>query len=165
MKKYAVVVERAERNYAGYVPDLPGCVATGETVEETEALLREAIALHVAGLREGGLPVPEAMSMTGFPRLAHLFGAYMHQDWAVEGQDWPDLVRNFAQGEPGTDLAAVAAEVERLLTDFPEDAALSDQLFRVLGCYYAPRPDLGGPDVRGWLRQVADFLRRGAPAA
>jgi predicted RNase H-like HicB family nuclease len=63
MKKYAIVVERAARNYAGYVPDLPGCVATGATVEEVEQLLRQAIEAHVAGLREDGLPVPEPSSM------------------------------------------------------------------------------------------------------
>src|SRR5947207_3355984 len=62
MKKYAIVVERAERNYAAYVPDLPGCVATGKTVEETARLLREAIEIHVAGLREDGLPVPDPAS-------------------------------------------------------------------------------------------------------
>ena len=66
MKKYAIVVERAERNYAAYVPDLPGCVATGATVEETEKLLREAIELHVAGLREDGLPVPAPSSVVDY---------------------------------------------------------------------------------------------------
>jgi predicted RNase H-like HicB family nuclease len=59
MKRYAIVVERAGRNYSAYVPDLPGCVATGKTVAATERLLREAIELHVAGLREDGLDVPE----------------------------------------------------------------------------------------------------------
>jgi predicted RNase H-like HicB family nuclease len=59
MKRYAIVVEKAASNYAAYVPDLPGCVATGKTVEETERRLREAIAVHVEGLREDGLPVPE----------------------------------------------------------------------------------------------------------
>jgi len=58
MMRYAIVVEKAAANYAAYVPDLPGCVATGETVEGTESLLREAIKLHVRGLREDGLPVP-----------------------------------------------------------------------------------------------------------
>ena len=66
MKKYAIVVERAERNYAAYVPDLPGCVATGETVEETERRLREAIEVHLAGLREDGLPVPEPASVVDY---------------------------------------------------------------------------------------------------
>jgi predicted RNase H-like HicB family nuclease len=66
MKKYAIVVERAARNYGAYVPDLPGWVATGATVEEVEWLLREAIALHVAGLREDGLPVPEPSSQVDY---------------------------------------------------------------------------------------------------
>lgn len=60
--RFAIVVEKAERNYGGYVPDLPGCVATGPTVVEVERLLREAIAMHVEGLREEGLPVPEPSS-------------------------------------------------------------------------------------------------------
>jgi predicted RNase H-like HicB family nuclease len=59
MKRYAIVVERAGKNYSAYVPDLPGCVASGKTVAATERLLREAIAVHVAGLREDGLTVPD----------------------------------------------------------------------------------------------------------
>jgi predicted RNase H-like HicB family nuclease len=66
MKRYAIVVERAKKNYAAYVPDLPGCVATGATIEETERLLREAIELHVAGMREDGLPVPEPSSVVDY---------------------------------------------------------------------------------------------------
>ena len=66
MKKYAIVVEQAQRNFAAYVPDLPGCVATGATVEETERLLREAIELHVAGMREAGLPVPAPSSLVDY---------------------------------------------------------------------------------------------------
>ena len=60
--RYAVVIERAENNYSAYVPDLPGCIATGATVEETEQLIREAIELHLKGLREDGLPIPQASS-------------------------------------------------------------------------------------------------------
>jgi predicted RNase H-like HicB family nuclease len=66
MKRYAIVVERAKKNYAGYVPDLPGCVAAGATVEETERLLREGIELHFAGMREDGLPVPEPSSVVDY---------------------------------------------------------------------------------------------------
>ncbi len=64
--KYAIVVERAKRNYAAYVPDLPGCIATGATVEEAEELLREAIEVHIAGLREDGLPVPAPSSVVDY---------------------------------------------------------------------------------------------------
>lgn len=65
MKRYAIVIEKAESNYSAYVPDLPGCVATGATVEETQELLREAIALHVDGMREDGVMVPEASPVVG----------------------------------------------------------------------------------------------------
>jgi predicted RNase H-like HicB family nuclease len=62
MKRYAIVIEDAGTNLAAYVPDLPGCVATGESVSEIERLIREAIALHLAGMREDGLPIPEPSS-------------------------------------------------------------------------------------------------------
>jgi predicted RNase H-like HicB family nuclease len=57
--KYAVVIERSPHNYAAYVPDLPGCVATGSTRDEVEHNIREAIIVHLEGLREDGLPIPE----------------------------------------------------------------------------------------------------------
>jgi predicted RNase H-like HicB family nuclease len=66
MKRYAIVIEKAPSNYAAYVPDLPGCVATGSTVEETESLLREAIDLHLEGMREDGLPIPEPASLVEY---------------------------------------------------------------------------------------------------
>ena len=60
--RYAVVIEKAESNYSAYVPDLPGCIATGATLAETEAEIRDAIRFHIQGLREDGLAVPEAVS-------------------------------------------------------------------------------------------------------
>jgi predicted RNase H-like HicB family nuclease len=57
--RYAVVIERAENNYSAYVPDLPGCVAAGVTVGEVERAIKEAIRLHLEGLREDGLPIPQ----------------------------------------------------------------------------------------------------------
>ena len=66
MKRYAIVIEKALSNYSAYVPDLPGCVATGATVEETESLLREAIDLHLDGMREDGLPIPEPASLVEY---------------------------------------------------------------------------------------------------
>ena len=59
MKRYAVVIEKGQNNYSGYVPDLPGCITTGETIEETEANIREAIELHLEGMREDNEPIPE----------------------------------------------------------------------------------------------------------
>lgn len=66
MKRYAIVIEKATSNYAAYVPDLPGCVATGGTVAETESLLREAIDLHLQGLRDDGLTIPEPASVVEY---------------------------------------------------------------------------------------------------
>lgn len=64
--RYAVVIEKAGNNYSAYVPDLPGCVATGPTVKETEQLIREAIELHLAGLREDGFPIPQPSSQVEY---------------------------------------------------------------------------------------------------
>lgn len=64
--KYAVVIEKSETGYGAYVPDLPGCVAVGETIDETERLIREAVEFHVDGLRDDGLPVPEASTVTQY---------------------------------------------------------------------------------------------------
>lgn len=66
MKRYAIVVEEAEGNLAAYVPDLPGCIATAETPEELARLIREAIELHLEGLAEDGLPIPEPSSRVDY---------------------------------------------------------------------------------------------------
>ena len=60
--RYAIVIEKAASNYSGYVPDLPGCIATGTTAGETEAHLREAIEMHIAGMVEDGIAVPKPSS-------------------------------------------------------------------------------------------------------
>jgi predicted RNase H-like HicB family nuclease len=60
--RYAVVIEKAPSNYAAYVPDLPGCIATGASVQETESLIREAIEFHLEGLKADGLPIPPPSS-------------------------------------------------------------------------------------------------------
>lgn len=68
--RYAIVIEKAEGNYSAYVPDLPGCVATGATVAEVEGQIREAIAFHVEGMREDGLPVPAPSSQVEYVEVA-----------------------------------------------------------------------------------------------
>ncbi|MFZ2209741.1 MAG: type II toxin-antitoxin system HicB family antitoxin [Porticoccaceae bacterium] len=68
--RYAIVIEKATSNYSAYVPDLPGCVATGQTIEETEQQIREAIEFHLAGLREDGLPVPSPQSQVEYVEVA-----------------------------------------------------------------------------------------------
>ena len=63
--KYVVLIERSPANYAAYLPDLPGCSATGATVDEVTQNIREAIELHLAGLREDDLPIPEPQAEAG----------------------------------------------------------------------------------------------------
>jgi len=70
MMRYAIVIEKAENNYAAYVPDLPGCVATGQTIEETEQQIREAIDLHLRGMREDRMPIPEPSSSVDYVDIA-----------------------------------------------------------------------------------------------
>jgi len=62
MHRFLVVIEKAGNNYSAYSPDLPGCVATGKTREEAERTMHEAIEMHVHGLREDDLPIPESHS-------------------------------------------------------------------------------------------------------
>jgi predicted RNase H-like HicB family nuclease len=62
-KKYAVVIEKAKENYSAYVPDLPGCVAVGDTIEQCEASIRQAVEAHIRVMREEGLEIPEPFSI------------------------------------------------------------------------------------------------------
>lgn len=60
--RYAVVIEKGEGNYGAYVPDLPGCVAVGDTIEEVEREIQEAIGFHLDGMREDGESIPQPTS-------------------------------------------------------------------------------------------------------
>ena len=64
--RYAIVIEKAPSNFAAYVPDLPGCIATGATVTETKSLIRETIEFHLEGLKADGLPVPPPSSQVEY---------------------------------------------------------------------------------------------------
>ncbi len=64
--RYAIVIEKSENGFGAYVPDLPGCVALGETQAETEQLIKEAIAFHLEGLRENGDPIPKPSSLAEY---------------------------------------------------------------------------------------------------
>jgi len=68
--RFAIVIEQAEGNYSAYVPDLPGCIATGATVEEVEAQIREAIEFHLDGLREDGMEIPVPQSKVEYVEVA-----------------------------------------------------------------------------------------------
>jgi predicted RNase H-like HicB family nuclease len=64
--RYAVVIEKGPRNYGAYVPDLPGCVAVGDSAEEVRKLIAEAIQLHLDGMREDGDAIPEPTSLAEY---------------------------------------------------------------------------------------------------
>jgi predicted RNase H-like HicB family nuclease len=68
--RYAIVIEQAENNYSAYVLDLPGCVATGSSIAETEQAIREAIAFHIEGLREDGAAIPQPTSRVDYVEVA-----------------------------------------------------------------------------------------------
>ncbi len=68
--KYAIVIEVAGANFSAYVPDLPGCVATGESVEAVEHSIREAIAFHLDGIKQDNLPIPVPSSRVDYVEVA-----------------------------------------------------------------------------------------------
>ena len=68
--KYLVVIETADSGFGAYVPDLPGCVAVGETRDDVMRLIQEAIEFHIEGLRDAGEPVPRPSSQSEFPTMA-----------------------------------------------------------------------------------------------
>jgi len=70
MERFLIVVERAEGNYSAYSPDLPGCIATGKTSQEAIANMREAVQLHVDGLLEDNLPIPEPQATAEYISVA-----------------------------------------------------------------------------------------------
>jgi len=68
--RYAVVIEQAGAGFSAYVLDLPGCVATGSTVEHAEAAIREAIEFHLEGMRQDGTPIPQPSSRVDYVEVA-----------------------------------------------------------------------------------------------
>jgi len=68
--RYAMIIERGERNFSAYLPDLPGCIATGKTIDEVRQNMTEAMELHLEGMREDGLPIPEPTSLADYVEAA-----------------------------------------------------------------------------------------------
>ena len=66
MKKYLVVFEKTENNYSAYIPDVPGCVATGKTIEQTKRNISEALKMHFEGLKEDGIQAPQSITTADF---------------------------------------------------------------------------------------------------
>jgi predicted RNase H-like HicB family nuclease len=69
MKRFAVVIEKTGTGFSAYVPDLPGCISTGGSVEETERNIREAIAFHIDGMRQDGEEIPEPSTIASYVEL------------------------------------------------------------------------------------------------
>jgi predicted RNase H-like HicB family nuclease len=68
--RYAIVIEKAENNYSAYAPDLLGCIATGDTVDEVVSEMKAAIAFHIDGLIEDSLPIPKSLSIVDYVEVA-----------------------------------------------------------------------------------------------
>lgn len=68
--RYAIVIEQAAGNFSAYAPDLPGCIATGNSIAQVEAEMREAIELHIEGMREDGLTIPAPSSQVEYVDVA-----------------------------------------------------------------------------------------------
>ena len=87
--QYSVVFERTPNNYCAYVPDLPGCISTAHSWEEIQAAVRQAIAFHIAGMREDGVAIPE-------PRMSVAEAAAYHSENVTESTEWTDAAELFA---------------------------------------------------------------------
>jgi predicted RNase H-like HicB family nuclease len=70
MYRFLIVIEKANENYSAYCPDLPGCVATGKTREETERNMYEAVEMHVQGMLEDNLPIPDSVTVAEYIAIA-----------------------------------------------------------------------------------------------
>ncbi len=70
MRRFLIVIEKAENNFSAYSPDLPGCVATGKTKEQAAKNMHEAIELHIQGLKEDNLPIPKSYSIAEYVAIA-----------------------------------------------------------------------------------------------
>jgi len=68
--RYVMIIEPGARNYSAYLPDLPGCVATGQTIDEVRERMRVAIELHLEGMREDGLPIPQPTTLADYVEAA-----------------------------------------------------------------------------------------------
>ena len=101
--KYAVVYERAPANFSAYVPDLPGCVSTGETLDDVKQMIAEAIAFHIEGLTEQGEPVPPPKMSVG-DAMAHHIAAL-----AEANEDVPDTETTFGIVEVETEPSPATA--------------------------------------------------------
>jgi predicted RNase H-like HicB family nuclease len=94
--RYAIVIEKAPKNYAAYVPDLPGCIATGRTVKETKKQIQEAIAFHSEGLIEDGLRIPQPTSLVEYVLAANGKDRTRPSHFAIS-KSFPKKIATFSQ--------------------------------------------------------------------
>jgi predicted RNase H-like HicB family nuclease len=66
MRRYAIIIEKADSGYGAFVPDLPGCVAVGKSIQETERLIKKAIEFHLEGMKEDGVEIPSPISVAEY---------------------------------------------------------------------------------------------------
>jgi predicted RNase H-like HicB family nuclease len=66
MRRYAIIIEKGDSGYGGFVPDLPGCVAVGKSIRETERLIKKAIEFHLEGMKEDGVEIPSPISVAEY---------------------------------------------------------------------------------------------------
>jgi hypothetical protein len=95
--------------------------------------------------------------MTTSPQLTHFFSCYFHQDWNIDDADWQSVVRRFRTDTSPDEVRATAKELRALLSSTVSEAELEQHL-DALGCYYTPRPDIGGPLFSQWLAEVCSLL-------
>ena len=69
LRRFLIIIEKADHNYGAYAPDLPGCIATGKTLEETKRSMAEAVDFHIRGMKEDGLPIPEPTSSCEYVQI------------------------------------------------------------------------------------------------
>jgi hypothetical protein len=93
-------------------------------------------------------------------RTDELFGAYFHQDWSMDAKDWKGIVRAFISDSTADEVASTISELQALLHDVESEEEIERLLYTEFGCYYTPRPDLGGLSVRKWLEEVCEELRQ-----
>lgn len=90
--------------------------------------------------------------------LRQFFSASFHEDCLLDDPDWESIARRFRR-DAGVEMSrGIAAEIRQLLAESTSDDALGEHLFRELGCYYSPRPDLNGPSFSAWLASVGSAL-------
>ena len=92
-------------------------------------------------------------------RLFQFFGCYLNPDWPEDFGTWENAVRSFVNVASESQRFEVAADIDRMSIALTDDEKLCERLYNELCCHYDPCPELGGPTVREWLGQVAEFLR------